>query len=66
VSMSDELKGHNILKLILIVRSACATLDLGHSIILEPLGSNQHSDHVPSTHSVFALLSKSFLILYSV
>jgi hypothetical protein len=32
VSMSDELKEHNILKLILIVRFACATLDVGHRI----------------------------------
>jgi hypothetical protein len=28
--MSDELKERNILKLILIVRFACATLDVGH------------------------------------
>jgi hypothetical protein len=33
VSMSDELKERNILKLILIVRFACATLDMGHTII---------------------------------
>jgi hypothetical protein len=32
VSMSDELKEHNILKLILILKFACATLELGHSI----------------------------------
>jgi hypothetical protein len=32
VSMSDELKECNVLKLILIVRLACATLDVGHSI----------------------------------
>jgi hypothetical protein len=32
VSMSDELKDRNILKLILIVRFACATLDVGHPI----------------------------------
>jgi hypothetical protein len=31
--MSDELKERNILKLILIVRFACATLDMGHLII---------------------------------
>jgi hypothetical protein len=30
VSVSDELKERNILKLILIVRLACATLDVGH------------------------------------
>jgi hypothetical protein len=32
VSMSDELKERNILKLILIVRLACATLNVGHPI----------------------------------
>jgi hypothetical protein len=32
MSMSDELKERNILKLILIVRFACATLDVGHPI----------------------------------
>jgi hypothetical protein len=32
VSMSDELKEPNILKLILIVRFACAILDVGHPI----------------------------------
>jgi hypothetical protein len=31
--MPDELKERNILKLILIVRFACATLDVGHPII---------------------------------
>jgi hypothetical protein len=30
--MSDELKERNILKLILIVRFACATLNMGHPI----------------------------------
>jgi hypothetical protein len=30
--MSDELKERNILKLILIMRLACATLDVGHSM----------------------------------
>jgi hypothetical protein len=30
--MQDEPKGRNILKLILIVRFACATLDMGHPI----------------------------------
>jgi hypothetical protein len=34
VSMSDELKEYNILKLILIVRFARATLDVGHPIQL--------------------------------
>jgi hypothetical protein len=33
LSMSDELKERNILKLILIVRFACATLDVGHPIV---------------------------------
>jgi hypothetical protein len=32
VNMSDELKTRNLLKLILIVRFACATLDVGHPI----------------------------------
>jgi hypothetical protein len=32
VSTSDELKERDILKLILIMRFACATLDVGHSI----------------------------------
>jgi hypothetical protein len=32
VSMSDELKERNVLKLILVVRFACATLDVGHPI----------------------------------
>jgi hypothetical protein len=32
VNMLDELKERNILKMILIVRFACATLDLGHPI----------------------------------
>jgi hypothetical protein len=32
VSMSDELKECNILKLIVIVRFACATLEVGHPI----------------------------------
>jgi hypothetical protein len=34
VSMSDELKERNILKLILIVRFACATIDVGHLIVI--------------------------------
>jgi hypothetical protein len=33
MSMSDELKERNILKLILIVRFACATLDMGDPIV---------------------------------
>jgi hypothetical protein len=33
VSISDELKERNILALILIVRFACATLDVGHPVI---------------------------------
>jgi hypothetical protein len=33
VSMSDELKERNPLKLILIVRFACAILDVGHRIV---------------------------------
>jgi hypothetical protein len=35
ISMSDELKERNILKLILIVRFACATLDLGYPMELQ-------------------------------
>jgi hypothetical protein len=31
--MLDELKEHNILKLVLIVRFACAALDVGHPIL---------------------------------
>jgi hypothetical protein len=37
VSMSAELKERNILKLILTVRFACATLDVGHPIVLRAL-----------------------------
>jgi hypothetical protein len=37
VSMSDELKERNILKLILIVRFACATLDVGHPIFAKKI-----------------------------
>jgi hypothetical protein len=36
VSMLDELKERNILKLILIVRFACVTLDMGHPICHQP------------------------------
>jgi hypothetical protein len=36
--MSDEPKERNILKLILIVRFACATLDVGHPGCLLPNG----------------------------
>jgi hypothetical protein len=31
--MSDELKERNLLKLIVIARFACATLDVGHPIV---------------------------------
>jgi hypothetical protein len=41
VSMSDERKERNILKLILTVRFPCATLDMGHPICT-PLGSAVH------------------------
>jgi hypothetical protein len=37
VNMSDELKESNILKLTLMVRFACATLDMGHPIIADML-----------------------------
>jgi hypothetical protein len=40
VSMSDELKEHNILKLISIVKFACVTLDVGHPIA-GPVGRSQ-------------------------
>jgi hypothetical protein len=33
VNMSDEQKERNILKLVLIVRFACAILDVGHPIL---------------------------------
>jgi hypothetical protein len=41
MSMSDELKERNILKLILIVRFACATLDVGHPIARIKLAADQ-------------------------
>jgi hypothetical protein len=49
VSISDELKERNILKLILIVRFACATLDLGHPIGKrnEEEGKKQTEKEVP-------------------
>jgi hypothetical protein len=37
--MSDELKERNILKLILIVRFTCATLDVGHPVVARVLSS---------------------------
>jgi hypothetical protein len=38
VSMSDELKERNVLKLISIMRFACAALDVGHPIFyVQPL-----------------------------
>jgi hypothetical protein len=37
--MSDELKERNILKLILIVRFACAALNVGHPIYRESICS---------------------------
>jgi hypothetical protein len=40
VSISDELKEGNILKLILIVRFSCATLDVGHPMAPLPFGMN--------------------------
>jgi hypothetical protein len=48
VSMSDKLKERNILKLILIVRFACATLDVGHPLIrtdVLPLREFEGDDH---------------------
>jgi hypothetical protein len=43
VSMSDELKERNILKLILLVRFACATLDVGN-----PIRSLDFPDRTPT------------------
>jgi hypothetical protein len=40
--MSDELKERNILKLILIVGFACATLDMGHPIKTRDMISTPH------------------------
>jgi hypothetical protein len=53
VSMSDELKERNILKLILMVRFACATLDVGHAIFL--LG------HTVAFNLVFRLTAPEYL-----
>jgi hypothetical protein len=36
VSISDDLKERNVLKLILLVRFACATLEVGHPIFKAP------------------------------
>jgi hypothetical protein len=48
VSMSDELKEHNILKLILIVRFACATLDVGHPIHVKSNSSEVNASDAPN------------------
>jgi hypothetical protein len=41
VNMSDELKEGNILKLLLIVRFACAILDVGHLIVEQLIGERR-------------------------
>jgi hypothetical protein len=46
VSMSDSLKECNILKLILIVRFSCVTLDMGHSLVLRKVFSLSNSPSV--------------------
>jgi hypothetical protein len=48
VSMSDELKERNILKLILIMRFACATLDVGHAICAADTLSAKKKAMVPN------------------
>jgi hypothetical protein len=56
VSMSDELKERNILKLILIVRFACATLDVGHPIISSSFSFILHNaSPIPNAHGVMEL-----------
>jgi hypothetical protein len=55
VSMSNELKGCNILKLILIMRFACAILDVGHRIYRESICSypSVFSDNLEEMSFVF-------------
>jgi hypothetical protein len=45
VSLSDELKERNILKLILIVRFACVRLDVGHPIYFLVKAMKKPTDH---------------------
>jgi hypothetical protein len=45
VSIPDELKECNILNMILIVRFACATLDVGHPISEDCVERRQLKEH---------------------
>jgi hypothetical protein len=56
--MSDKLKERNILKLISIVRFACATLDVGHPITGGRLSKATPSGIECSRHSAFQALGK--------
>jgi hypothetical protein len=67
MSMSDELKERNISKLISIVRFACATLDVGHSVPL-PHGHVNRRIHEPFTfyhhfHSVISFQIIGIIVL---
>jgi hypothetical protein len=78
VSMLDELKERNILKLILIVRFACATLDVGHPIYATPMPCpDQHfhdicqqdredcqcpADQIPFQYQSFSLVQRGSVI----
>jgi hypothetical protein len=53
VSMSDELKERNILKLLLIMKFACDTLDVGHSI------HHESTLQTPATTRVATAVKKS-------
>jgi hypothetical protein len=77
MSMSDELKERNILKMILIVRFTCATLDVGHPILKESWGfchrmillwisvlrNNRIKSSVSPSHDHFAFNTETFLKL---
>jgi hypothetical protein len=58
--MSDELKERNILKLILIVRFACATLDVGHPIYMKP-AIFYHSILIPEWTDIFVNFGAVFI-----
>jgi hypothetical protein len=57
VSMSDELKERNLLKLILIVRFVCATFDVGHPIFYNCRSGIQ--DSLKGTGGSHSILSVS-------
>jgi hypothetical protein len=57
VSMADELEERNILKLILIVRFACATLDLGHPILTQQLSFRLETQFLPHSQSWLGSIS---------